>query len=441
MATQTHNSKLEQKRAERTKKDSEDSPSEKREVVMHGAKLKCEYAQGLGDLVVTSNELQLQDKLWATQGDGNNMINLQFKGTCGHPKWPAKNMQPPPCMSVIKLSPWEKLGTTIVQDQRVLVKESCITCNPDFNSAKASPIPQVASIETKLNKILNFDRLTPLEIDLFDLAKFKVTQYENPPTVADKQSVKWQIDYGTNKQDIFNHSEELNLRVGDKDCYDTTFKVFAYMQNVNENLFKEVRVKPITIIPRSSWGARTPRTGGNYSYEAIGKTPEEYYDTIVIHHSGNAKHFPTVKEIQDEHMDQMDKADIGYHFAVDKDGKIYEGRVIDRKGAHVDQANTGKIGVVLLGDLSTDNVGVNQGILGAIKLNFEERDGDDHITDKMRNAVLSLCIHLDRLYKIEMVGGHMEIASSSHTDERYCPGNLTMEKMDEWRQILEKKKP
>ena len=34
----------------------------------------------------------------------------------------------------------------------------------------------------------------------------------------------------------------------------------------------------------------------------------------------------------------------------------------------------------------------------------------------------------------------MEIASSVNTDERYCPGNLTMAKMDEWRKILEKNK-
>lgn len=169
MATQTHNSKLEQKRAERKEKDSGDSPSEKREVVMHGAKLKCEYAQGLGDLVVTSNELQLQDKLWATEGDGNNMVNLQFKGTCGHPKWPAKNMQPPPCMSVIKLSPWEKLGTTIVQNQKVLVKESCISCNPDFNSATASPIPNVESIAIKA---------APMIINAY-FAKFSLTKTGN----------------------------------------------------------------------------------------------------------------------------------------------------------------------------------------------------------------------------------------------------------------------
>lgn len=147
MTAEQRKAKLAQKREERKKKDSEDSPSEKRELVMHGAKLKCEFADGLGELKITSNEILLQDKLIATKGDGNNMINLQFKGKCNHPKWPAQNMSPPPCMSVIKLTPWQKLGTGYMQNQKVLVKESCITCDPIFNSAVAKPIPKVASIK------------------------------------------------------------------------------------------------------------------------------------------------------------------------------------------------------------------------------------------------------------------------------------------------------
>ncbi|MBL1220044.1 DUF4280 domain-containing protein [Chryseobacterium sp. L7] len=148
--TSAHDRKLSEKRTEKQKKSNEDSPLEKREVVMHGAKLKCPFAQSPGDLKVTSNEINLQDQLWATEGDGNNMVNLQFKGTCGHPKWPAKNMSPPPCMSVIKLSPWENLGTSTVQTQTVLVKESFITCDPDFNAAVAKPIPKVASIKSSI---------------------------------------------------------------------------------------------------------------------------------------------------------------------------------------------------------------------------------------------------------------------------------------------------
>jgi hypothetical protein len=147
MSNEAHNAKLNQKREERRQQAAADSPLEKREVVMHGAKLKCQYAQGLGKLVVTSNELLLQDQLWATKADGNNMVNLQFQGTCGHPKWPQRKMTPPPCMSVIKLTPWQNLGTTIVQEQTVLVKESYINCDPEFNTACAKPIQTVASIK------------------------------------------------------------------------------------------------------------------------------------------------------------------------------------------------------------------------------------------------------------------------------------------------------
>lgn len=148
--TSAHDRKLSEKRAEKQKKANEDSPLEKREMVMHGAKLKCPYAQAPGELKVTSNEIKLQDKLFATHGDGNNMVNLQFKGTCGHPKWPARNMSPPPCMSVIKLSPWQNLGTSIIQEQTALVKESFITCDPEFNAAVAKPIPKAESIKSSI---------------------------------------------------------------------------------------------------------------------------------------------------------------------------------------------------------------------------------------------------------------------------------------------------
>lgn len=42
-------------------------------------------------------------------------------------------------------------------------------------------------------------------------------------------------------------------------------------------------------------------------------------------------------------------SDIGYHHIIDRDGKIAEGRSIDRIGAHVRGKNTGTIGVCLLG--------------------------------------------------------------------------------------------
>lgn len=145
-----HNAKLDKKREEKKKQTKGDSPLEKREVIMNGAKLKCPYAQAPGELKVTSNEINLQDQLWATEGDGNNMINLQFKGTCGHTNFAGQT--PPPCMSVIKLSPWQNLGTSFVQEQKVLVKESFITCDPAPNVAVPKPIPKVESIAKREDK-------------------------------------------------------------------------------------------------------------------------------------------------------------------------------------------------------------------------------------------------------------------------------------------------
>ncbi|MFD2907381.1 PAAR-like protein [Flavobacterium ardleyense] len=147
----SHSERLQEKREEKKHKEQEQTPIEKREVVMHGAALKCPLAQGFGTLVVTSNDILLQDQKWATVNDDSNMVNLQFKGTCGHSKWPAQKIPPPPCMSVINLSPWQKLGTTLVQEQEVLVKESFINCEPAFNTAVAKPIPKVESIAIKDN--------------------------------------------------------------------------------------------------------------------------------------------------------------------------------------------------------------------------------------------------------------------------------------------------
>lgn len=185
MITEEQKAALERKRAEKKEKDAQDSPSEKREVVMHGATLNCKYAQGHGKLFVTSNELKLQDQKWATEGDCNNMINLQFKGTCGHPKWPQRKMPPPPCMAVIKLSPWQKVGTCFVQEQKNLVKESYIECEPEFNSATATSIPVAESIE---RNVVN----TPMIIDAY-FAKWTVVDGNATATKVLERGLSYQV--------------------------------------------------------------------------------------------------------------------------------------------------------------------------------------------------------------------------------------------------------
>lgn len=141
----THQEILDKKRAKERKKETNDSPNEKKEIVINGAVLKCQYASAPGKLVVTSNEIYTQNQLCATEGDRNGSINLQFQCPCGHPKW-AGPKPPPMCNAVIKLQPWQNLGTTVYQEQKTLIKGSCIFCDPIPNVPVVQPIPVVASL-------------------------------------------------------------------------------------------------------------------------------------------------------------------------------------------------------------------------------------------------------------------------------------------------------
>lgn len=44
--------------------------------------------------------------------------------------------------------------------------------------------------------------------------------------------------------------------------------------------------------------------------------------------------------------------DVGYHYMIDWEGRILEGRPLDRLGAHVERHNMGSVGIVLMGDFS-----------------------------------------------------------------------------------------
>lgn len=44
--------------------------------------------------------------------------------------------------------------------------------------------------------------------------------------------------------------------------------------------------------------------------------------------------------------------DVGYHYLIDWEGRILEGRPLDRLGAHVERHNTGSVGIVLMGDFA-----------------------------------------------------------------------------------------
>ena len=87
---------------------------------------------------------------------------------------------------------------------------------------------------------------------------------------------------------------------------------------------------------------------------------------ITIHHDGMTSFTSTSKSsaalrletIRRSHLrrDGGRWGDIGYHFAIDPAGRLWQGRPLNWQGAHVKAKNEGNIGVVVLGNFELQSV-------------------------------------------------------------------------------------
>ncbi len=119
-------------------------------------------------------------------------------------------------------------------------------------------------------------------------------------------------------------------------------------------------IDPPRIHPRSEWGAE----GFIGNTSPLGNPNVNH---ITFHHAAGfgaenlSEGLAQVKAIQDFHQNGRGWSDIGYHFVVDEEGNLYQGRPYQNanasfedppalvRGAHAGGANTGNIGVCLLG--------------------------------------------------------------------------------------------
>lgn len=114
-----------------------------------------------------------------------------------------------------------------------------------------------------------------------------------------------------------------------------------------------------------------------------------------------------VKEIKRWHVDDNNWNDIGYHFIIDRDGKVAKGRDVSVAGAHVPKRNANSIGVCLIG---------GHGSSPTDKF-------DKNFTPEQNLALRELLQDLQALHvDIEKVSGHNDYAN------RACPGF----KVSEW---------
>jgi hypothetical protein len=176
-------------------------------------------------------------------------------------------------------------------------------------------------------------------------------------------------------------------------------------------------VADLRIRRRDAWGASPP---------AHALESDWNYDAIVIHNSGHG-HLDTMLKIQKFDLDKRNWDDISYHYGIMPDGTIFEGRQLIYKGADVKNQNTGKIGIVCIGDYDE-----------SVTNWFSGRPySGDPILQQMLGSVRELSRRLMAAFPtIVYFGGHIE-----YGDTADCPGSMMMPYMTILRKELNLKVP
>lgn len=140
-------SKKEEKKREWTDKN------EQVKFVCQGAKVQCKYCNPpIANLIVTTESVKLQDKLWATVGDKDGKKNFGFTGVCMHPSQQKPMSPPPPCNCVIRLGEWIDYSETIVGNSNTLLVKSKIPCMISGENLEIVHSGQTATL-TEINPI------------------------------------------------------------------------------------------------------------------------------------------------------------------------------------------------------------------------------------------------------------------------------------------------
>jgi hypothetical protein len=147
-------------------------------------------------------------------------------------------------------------------------------------------------------------------------------------------------------------------------------------------------------VSRSAWGARARSCTGTHSPARL-----TVHHTVTPNNDGMS--MPArMRQIQSYHIDSRGWCDVGYHFLIGQDGKVYQGRMEKTIGAHAAGANTNNVGISFIGDYMTRSP-----------------------TAAQRTAAANVMAAMHREYGFTLnrtnVQGHRQVGSTSTS----CPGD------------------
>ncbi len=195
-------------------------------------------------------------------------------------------------------------------------------------------------------------------------------------------------------------------------------------------------------VSRAEWGADESKRFGENGSET---SPPKFFplQALTVHHTATDNGDPdpaaTIRTMYKKHTVDKEWGDIGYHFLIDGEGRVYEGRFSGDDGMpahdgrgnvvtafHTTGLNSGNLGIALLGDLDkqppTDAAFDALTRLLVVMARTHRLDPKSHITYK--NPVDGTTM------AARTVNGHQDWYETG------CPGGLMYGKLDALRQAV-----
>ncbi len=106
---------------------------------------------------------------------------------------------------------------------------------------------------------------------------------------------------------------------------------------------------PAGVIPRAQWARGAPRPWLADPMNGISRITVHHDGMSAFHDASWGAAVQRVEAIRAAHVGNG-WADIGYHYAIDPAGRVWQGRPLGLQGAHVKVANPHNLGICVLGN-------------------------------------------------------------------------------------------
>ena len=105
------------------------------------------------------------------------------------------------------------------------------------------------------------------------------------------------------------------------------------------------------VIPRGTWAKAGPKMSGSKPMNGVNRITVHHDGTNSSGLRGQSTIARRIESIRQYHRSRGSEwIDIGYHYIIDPEGRVWEGRPIGIEGAHVKATNEHNLGIMLLGN-------------------------------------------------------------------------------------------